>query len=89
MEGSVPSKCNLNTYHLTIIIRDTDFIRMVLVSMMTAVTLVTYWKKMRFLKVGETFNVLMEIGQILSRLKKCEITTRFKLKPFFRLSVRK
>ena len=38
-------------------------------SMMTAVTLVIFWKKMRSLKEGETLFVQMETGQILNRFK--------------------
>ena len=38
-------------------------------SMMTAVTLVIFLKKMRSLKEGETLFVQMETGQILNRFK--------------------
>ena len=38
-------------------------------SMMTVVTPVIFWKKMRSLKEGETLFVHLETGQILSRFK--------------------
>ena len=72
MEGSFPSKCNFSTF-TSIFIRGNEFCRMVLVSTMTVVTLVTYWKKMRSLKVEETFNVHLEIGQIMSRFYNVEL----------------
>ena len=72
MEGSFPSKCNFSTF-TSIFLRDNEFCRMVLVSTMTVVTLVTYWKKMRSLKVEETFNVHLEIGQIMSRFYNVEL----------------